>query len=35
MKFLFSLAIFVAVYVPVRYGIRAVRRYFNGRSGQK
>jgi len=35
MKFLISLAIFVAVFVPVKYGIQAVRRYFNNRRGQK
>lgn len=34
MKFLISLAIFVAVFVPVRYGIRAIREYFNGRNGK-
>lgn len=34
MKFLISLAIFVAVYVPVRYGIRAVREYFKRRGGK-
>lgn len=31
MKFLISLAIFVAVYVPVRYGIRALREFINRR----
>lgn len=35
MKFLISLAIFVAVFVPVKYGIHAVRRYLKGRRGQK
>ncbi len=34
MKFLISLAIFVAVFVPVRYGIRAIREYFNRRNGK-
>lgn len=34
MKFLIFLAIFVAVYVPVRYGIRAIREYLNRRSGK-
>lgn len=31
MKFLISLAIFVAVYVPVRYGIRVLREFINRR----
>lgn len=31
MKFLISLVIFVAVYVPVRYGIRALREFINRR----
>lgn len=31
MKFLISLAIFVAVFVPVRYGIRALREFINRR----
>ena len=31
MKFLISLAIFVAVYVPVRYVIRAVMEYLDKR----
>ena len=35
MKFLISLVIFVAVFVPVKYGIKAVRRYLKGRRGQK
>lgn len=35
MKFLISLAVFVAVFVPVKYGIRAVRQYLKERSGQK
>ena len=35
MKFLIYLAILVAVFVPVKYGIRAVRRYLNNRRGQK
>ncbi len=35
MKFLISLAIFVAVFVPVKYGIQAVRRYLKERRGQK
>lgn len=34
MKFIISLAIFVAVYVPVRYGIRAIREHFNRRNGK-
>lgn len=32
MKFIVSLIIFVAVFVPVKYGIQAVRRYLKGRS---
>lgn len=35
MKFLISLAIFVAVFVPVKYWIQAIRRYLKGRRGQK
>ncbi len=35
MKFSISLVIFVAVFVPVKYGIQAVRRYLKGRRGQK
>ena len=35
MKFLISLAVFVAVFIPVKYGIQAVRRYLKGRRGQK
>ncbi len=35
MKFIISLAIFVVVFVPVKYGIQAVRRYLKGRRGQK
>lgn len=35
MKFIISLSIFVAVFVPVKYGIQAVRRYLKGRRGQK
>ena len=35
MKFLISLAIFVAVFVPVKCGIQVVRRYLKGRRGQK
>ena len=35
MKFLISLAIFVAVFVPVKCGIQAVRQYLNNRRGQK
>ena len=31
MKYLLFVVIFVAVYIPVRYGIRAVRKYFDGR----
>ncbi len=34
MKFLISLAIFVAVYVPVRYAIRALFDYFIGRKNK-
>lgn len=34
MKFLISLAIFVAVFVPVKYGVRAVRKYFERRGGK-
>ena len=30
-----GLGFFVAVFVPVKYGIRAVRRYLNNRRGQK
>lgn len=35
MKFIISLAIFVVVFVPVKYGIQAFRRYLKGRRGQK
>lgn len=35
MKFLISLAIFVVVFIPTKYGIQVIRRYLNGRRGQK
>lgn len=31
MKYLLFVAIFVAVYIPVRYWIRLLRKLFNGR----
>lgn len=31
MKYLLFVAIFVAVYIPVHYGIRLLRKLFNGR----
>lgn len=31
MKYQLFVAIFVAVYIPVRYGIRLLRKLFNGR----